>query len=230
MGLFKHKRKDKKADVDDAVVTYHITAALNGKLTVTPTPSSYHAYSITLSRPKSFQDTIDVAVHRSAASTAATPDVVGHCLIQVALGRFLECRLGDGTAVKLRREGHGTKPATYTLETADGAHRGYRWARDEGAIGVPTTASRRLQLVDGEGNVVARFAGASAGVSEFGVLEVYSGRAAEDTDWCGLLVLTAVCVYAREERNRERSEKRSNVVGWIGNWGGLLTMGIPAGG
>lgn len=230
MGLFKHKSKDTTSKVsDDAIVTYHITQSLNGKLKVAPTPSTFHAYSIILSRPKGFRDTIDVAVHRSVDSNATSSDVVGHCLIQVVMGKFLDCQLGDGTEVKLTRNGLGSS-ASYALETKDGRHKGLKWMHDAEALGGRTSPDRRLKLVDSDKNIIARFAGAATGVSEFGMLEVYSENATRDIDWCGLLVLTAVCVYAREERNREKSQKANHVAGFIGNWGGLLTMGVPVGG
>jgi len=227
MGIFKHKKKH--AVSHDPLVTYHITQSLSGKLTVSPVPTAYHTYSIVLSRPKGFRDTIDVAVHRSPTADATTrDDVAGHCLIQVVMGKFLDCRLGDGTEVSLRREGMASR--SYSLDTADGRHSGFRWLHDVEALGGRTTANRRLKLEDADGTVVARFAGAATGVSEFGMLEIYSEGIVHDVDWCGLLVLTAVCVYAREERNREKSARRSNVAGFIGNWGGLFTLGIPVGG
>ncbi|KAH8887520.1 hypothetical protein GQ53DRAFT_826943 [Thozetella sp. PMI_491] len=234
MGLFKRKHK-KSAVFDDPLVTYHITQSLSGKLAVKPDTSSYQGYSITIAKPKAIRDTIDVAVHRTAAPetvhvSSNDPDVVGHCLIQVVMGKFLDCTLGDGTEVKIARSGGIGSQSTYTLETRDGRHKDFRWMHDTTAVGGRTTPDRRLRLEDGEGRVVARFAGAETGISEFGLLEIYSESAARDIDWCGLLVLTGVCVYAREERNREKAKKLNNFAGFIGNWGGLLTMGIPVGG
>jgi hypothetical protein len=66
-------------------------------------------------------------------------------------------------------------------------------------------------------------------VNEFGVLEAFKKQVVRGRDWCGLLVLPAVCVYAREERNRYKGKKSSNVAGYVDNWGRLLTMGIPMG-
>jgi len=60
---------------------------------------------------------------------------------------------------------------------------------------------------EGPGEIVARFAGAETGINEFGVLEIYKEQVARDRDWCGLLVLTAVCVYAREEKSRENGKE-----------------------
>lgn len=236
MGLFKRKPKNDNApSFSDPVVTYNITQSLSGKLTVSPTPSSYQPYSITLTKQKGHRDAIKVAVHRSSSSADSSSQTplssggggdVGHCLIHVVRGRFLDCRLGDGTEVRIKRDGRRSS-ASYGLETVGGGqrhrgHRGYRWAHDDEALG---SADGRLKLEDADGGVVARFGGADAGVSEFGVLEIYDARAAGDQVLCGLLVMTGVCVYAREERSRERRRKVNDAVGNISNWGGLLALG-----
>jgi hypothetical protein len=75
--------------------------------------------------------------------------------------------------------------------------------------------------------VIARFGG-GGGLDEFGVLEVYDRRVAADVNWCGYCVLTAVCVFAREERIRKIRERSRRAVSKAGSWGGLL-MGIPVG-
>jgi hypothetical protein len=226
MAIFKRKSKTPTPSCSsDPLVTYHITQSLSGKLAVTPHPPSFHAFSIILSRPKGFKDTIDVAVHRSINTTSSSsPDVVGHCLIEVVRGKFLKCSLGDGTKITLERNGRGVSTAEYKLCAP--AHKELTWKHDAEALGGRTSSTRKLKLVgEGSDDVIARFAGAEMGVSEFGVLEVYQDRASHDSDWCGLLVLSAVCVYAREERNREKAKKANNIAGFIGNWGGLLTIG-----
>lgn len=232
MHLFKHKRKHSDASAHtEPIVTYHITQSLSGTLAVTPTPSSHHAYSITLTRLKNFRDTIDVAIKRSVSSKEEQPqdpETVGHCRIEVVRGKFLECRLGDGTEVTLESEATiKASKAKYKLSAP--SYEDLKWVHDADGGG-RTTADRKLKLVDADGVVIARFAGSATGLSEFGLLEVYEDRAARDIDWCGLVVLSAVCVYAREERNREKNRKAKNVAGFVGTWGGLLSVGIPVAG
>lgn len=232
MGLFK-KSKPQAPVSNDPVVTYHISQNLSGKLNVTSQPPSYHTYSITLNKPKSFRETIDVAIHRSINSNYQTSsDVVGHCLIQVAAGKFEQCRFDSiGSDVKFEREGsnYNLNKASYVLQVPN--RPSLRWAHDLDSVGGHTSSDRRLKLVEEQSKeVVARFAGASSGISEFGLLEVYNQQLAGDQEFCGLVILTAVCAYAREERSREKRKKANSVAGAVGNWGGLLTMGVPVGG
>lgn len=119
----------------------------------------------------------------------------------------------------------GIEKTTYTL-SGGSLSSPSKWEHDHASL---TDSARRLKLVDASGGVLARFGGGRGGMSEFGVLEVYDESVARDLDWCGLCILTAVCVFAREERAREKKKKADGVVGVISNWGGLLTMGIPVG-
>lgn len=87
--------------------------------------------------------------------------------------------------------------------------------------------------------ILARFAGSSGGVSEFGMLEVYKEENAplhaagggfgndDIVDWCGLVILTAVSIYAREERHREKKDKVKSRFEGVGMVGDLL--GIAGG-
>ncbi|KAF2815895.1 uncharacterized protein BDZ99DRAFT_457840 [Mytilinidion resinicola] len=230
MHFRKHKSQASEPPADP-IVTYHLTQTLSGKLTVTPMPSTYRAYSITLNKPRAARDTIEVVVHRSGKATpASTFDTVGHCLIQAVRGKFLECRLdSDGTDVQLERKGSSFNNTKAWYNISAQGHPNLKWEHDADGGG-RTSPDRRLKLVEeGSDGVVARFAGAETGVSEFGVLEIYKEQMVRDLDWCGLLVLTAVCVYAREERSREKNKKANDVAGLVGNWGGLLTMGVPVG-
>ncbi|KAF2643683.1 hypothetical protein P280DRAFT_477163 [Massarina eburnea CBS 473.64] len=223
-----HRSKSPAPPSIDPLATYTISQNLAGKLTVTsPTPSGY-SYSITLSMKKSWRDTIEVAIHRSAASTfEQQSDVVGHCLIQTASAKFTKCTFDAyGEDVKLEKTSgalSAMEKSCYTLAAPLGT---FKWEHDHDSI---TGAAKRLKLVDEQGTVLARFGGTGQTANEFGVLEVYDGKLAADENWCGLVLLTAVCVFAREERSRERKKKANGVVGVIGNWGGLLTMGIPVG-
>lgn len=139
----------------------------------------------------------------------------------------------------------------YTLDASgvkmdDGeGKRVLRWVHDAGSLyGGTVNAERgfRLESVTEWGakggekeeeSVLARFAGASGGVSAFGMLEVYGGELSSEEggekdgggggDWCVLLVLTAVCVYAREEGHREKRGKvksKFEVVSGFGGGGG----------
>lgn len=119
-----------------------------------------------------------------------------------------------------------------------------RWVHDAGGLhGGTVNAERRFRLESAakgakgggeEGkSVLARFAGASGGVSEFGMLEVYGGGLSSDADgkdvggggdWCGLLVLTAVCVYAREERHREKRGKVESKFEVVSGFGELIGL------
>ncbi|KAF2475271.1 uncharacterized protein BDR25DRAFT_310686 [Lindgomyces ingoldianus] len=213
----------------DPLVTYHISQNLSGKLNVTSESLNSYSYSITLSVKKAWRDTIEVAIHRSIYSTFQQHgDVVGHCLIQTVQGKFLECKFDAyGTDITLDRSGSNTNmnKSTYAL-SVPGLGK-YKWMHDLESI---TGVDRRLKLVDEQsGAVLARFGGSQKGISEFGVLEVYDYKVTGDQDWCGLLILTAVCVFAREERSREKRKKVGSVAGAVGNWGGLLTMGVPMG-
>lgn len=229
MGLFR-KSKSAAHPSRDPLVTYSITQNLAGKLTVTSTTPHAYAYSITLQLKKAWRDTIEVAIHRSLDATCQQHgDVVGHCLIQTASARFTKCRLDAyGQDIRLEKSSGALSSmdkASYALAVP--ALGSFKWMHDHDSI---TGAARRLKLVDeASGSVLARFGGGAKGIGEFGVLEVYDQRVARDQDWCGLCILTAVCVFAREERSRERKKKANGVVGAVGNWGGLLTMGIPVG-
>lgn len=102
-----------------------------------------------------------------------------------------------------------------------------RWVHDAGSLqGATVNAERRFRLEEegGEKGVLARFAGASGGVSEFGMLEVYSDGLSGARDWCGLLVLTAVCVYAREERHREKQGKVKSKFEAVSGFGELVGL------
>lgn len=92
-------------------------------------------------------------------------------------------------------------------------------------------ADRRFRFVqEGSVQILARFAGSSGGVSEFDILEVYPADQADGhqrVDRCGLLVLTAVSVYAREERYREKKGKAKSKLEGVGLFGDLI--GIAAG-
>jgi hypothetical protein len=223
MGLFGRSKKTAPPSSIDPIVTYHISQNLSGKLTVTSATPKAYAYSITLAKKKAWHDTIEVAIHRSVHSTYQQQgDVVGHCLIRTTQGKFVGCRFDAyGQDIKLDRLGRrGTDTTSYDLEVPSLGK--FRWTHDEQSV---TRSSRRLKLVENaSGAILARFGGAESGVSEFGVLEVYDPRVAYDQDWCGLCILTAVCVFAREERYRERRTKMNGVVGNVSNWGGLLTM------
>ncbi|KAF2258938.1 hypothetical protein CC78DRAFT_537439 [Lojkania enalia] len=228
MHLFK-RAKPQPTKSTDPLVTYSVTQNLAGKLTVTSTTPNAHAYSITLAMKKAWRDTIEVAIHRSIDSTYQQQgDVVGHCLIQTTQGKFVGCAFDAyGQDVKLDRNGgsHNMAKANYELKVPSLGK--FKWMHDHNSI---TGSERRLRLEDeSSGATLVRFGGAQKGLSEFGVLEVYDQRVASDQDWCGLCILTAVCVFAREERSRERKKKMNSVVGAVSNWGGLLTMGIPVG-
>lgn len=172
---------------------------------------------------------------------------VGHCLVEVSTGKFLACKLShaDGHRdVTLSHSGHGDG-ATYTLDVPGGWDQGkkggelLRWVHDAGSLhGGMVNAERRFRLEGGkEKSVLARFAGASGGVSEFGMLEVYGGGGRgrgrgegglgnddDGGDWCGLLVLTAVCVYAREERHREKQDKVKSKFEVVSGFGELVGL------
>lgn len=227
MGFFK-KSKPPSPVLPDPLVTYQIQQNLSGKLNVTSwTPNAY-SYSITLSMKKSWRDTIEVAIHRSINSTYQQQnDVVGHCLIQTAQGKFVKCRFDAyGKDIKLDRSGSSMNMAKSNYDLTVPGLGKFKWTHDHESI---TGANRKLKLIDeGTGAVLARFGGGQ-NVNEFGVLEVYDWNVARDQNWCGLAILTAVCVFAREERNRERKKKANGIVSAVGNWGGLLTMGIPVG-
>lgn len=109
-----------------------------------------------------------------------------------------------------------------------------KWVHDEGSLhGAMVNADRRFRLQGADSNsVLARFAGSSGGVSEFGMLEVYPQAAtafgtADKVDWCGLVLLTAVSVYAREERHREKKSKVKSKFEGVSLVGDLL--GITGG-
>lgn len=262
MGLFKTKKgKAQPSASPMPVVTYHLTQSLSGVLTATPTAttlassSSHPTYTIHLHRPKARRDSIEISVRRATAAAAADPVVVGHCLIQVSSGKFLDCHMmggdGDGggdagTEVKIAHSGgggvRGSEGSRYAIsmsrrqQGATSTSTTMRWVHDAGTLhGGRVSADRWLRL-EGEGDggsnsgaVLARFAGSSGGVSEFGVLEVYAADEEEGEekggDWCGLLVLTAVCVYAREERYREKKGKvreKWEVVGGVGDLLGIV--------
>lgn len=130
------------------------------------------------------------------------------------------------------------------MEMDDGV---LRWVHDAGSLhGGTVNAERRFRLESvtkgakggekEEKSVLARFAGASGGVSEFGMLEVYGGglsiseegggggKEGRGGDWCGLLVLTAVCVYAREERHREKRGKVKSKFEVVSGFGELIGL------
>ncbi|KAF2732899.1 hypothetical protein EJ04DRAFT_607085 [Polyplosphaeria fusca] len=227
MGLFSRSKKHAPVSLDPLVV-YHISQNLSGKLTVTAANPNAYAYSITLEKKKAWRDTIEVAIHRSVHSTyQQQSDIVGHCLIQTAQGKFVGCRFDAyGQDIALDRSGsRNMVKSNYDL-VVPGLGK-FQWTHDHESI---THSEKRLKLVESSsGAILARFGGAENGVSEFGVLEVYDPKVAYDQNWCGLAILTAVCVFAREERNRERKKKRDGVTTSVVNWGGLL-MGIPTGG
>jgi hypothetical protein len=232
MGLF-NKHKPKAPVSADPLVSYHIAQNLAGKLNVTATKPNAYSYSITLSMKKAWRDTIEVAIHRSINSSYdQQADVVGHCLIQTVHGKFVKCTFDAyGEDIKLDRSGGSLNMAKANYELAVPGLGRFTWMHDHESL---TGGDKRLKLVedgDESGAVLARFGGAQQGqgVGEFGVLEVYDAKVAGDQDWCGLCILTAVCVYAREERSREKKKKANGVVSAVGNWGGLLTMGIPVG-
>ncbi|KAF2119386.1 hypothetical protein BDV96DRAFT_344564 [Lophiotrema nucula] len=229
MPSFFKKSKAQPSVSPDPLVIYHISQNLSGKLTVTSNTPNAYAYSITLSIRKAWRDTIEVAIHRSIESTYQQhADVVGHCLIQTAQGKFLETRFDAyGQDIKLERSGSRANLAKANYDLVVPGLGKCKWTHDLDSL---TGSDKRLKLVEnGSGAVLARFGGAQNGMSEFGVLEVYDQRVARDQNWCGLCILTAVCVFAREERSRERKKKINGVVGTVSNWGGLLTMGIPVG-
>ncbi|KAF2653606.1 hypothetical protein K491DRAFT_694552 [Lophiostoma macrostomum CBS 122681] len=228
MGLFS-KNKAKVPVANDPLVTYHIAQNLAGKLNVTATASNAYSYSITLSMKKAWRDTIEVAIHRSINSTYQQhADVVGHCLIQTVQGKFLKCTFDAyGEDITLERSGGGLNMAKANYELVVPGLGRFKWTHDHESL---TGGDKRLKLVDEDsGTILARFGGAQQGVGEFGVLEVYDAKVAGDQDWCGLCILTAVCVFAREERSREKKQKANGLVSAVGNWGGLLTMGVPVG-
>lgn len=274
MGLFTKKtsRPGSAPSTTSPLVKYHITQILSSTLTATPatssSPSSSETYTpltITLSRPPTRRDSIEISVQRAENNNNGA--TVGHCLVQVSTGKFLACKLsrdgedgsdggvgGDGHwDVSLLHSGHG-EGAVYTIDvsgvkTTDGKGGGggekkeekrvLRWVHDSGSLhGGMVNAERRFRLesVGGKGkeeedkkSVLARFAGASGGVSEFGMLEVYggglsSGEGDGGDDWCGLLVLTAVCVYAREERHREKRGKVKSKFEVVSGFGELIGL------
>jgi hypothetical protein len=229
MGLFKKSKSEAPVASSEPLVTYHIKQNLSGKLNVTSDSPSAYSYSITLSMKKGWRDTIEVAIHRSINSTYEQKnDIVGHCLIRTDQAKFVKCTFDAyGEDIKLDRSGSSfnMEKSNYDLKVPGLGE--YKWTHDHDSI---TGANKRLKLIDEnvDGRVLARFGGAQMSVSEFGVLEVYDQGVANDQDWCGLCILTAVCVFAREERTRERKKKANGVVGTVSNWGGLLTMGIPA--
>lgn len=228
MGLFK-KSKPPAPVSPDPIVTYTIVQNLAGKLTVTSTFPNAYSYSITLAMKKAWRDTIEVAIHRSINSTyQQQSDVVGHCLIQTASAKFTKCRFdayGEDITLEKGTRTRNMEKATYALQVPQLGN--FKWTHDQDSI---TGAAKRLKLIDeSNGNVLARFGGTGSGANEFGVLEVYDWKMAQDLNWCGLCILTAVCVFAREERTRERRKKANGIVGAVGNWGGLLTMGVPVG-
>lgn len=257
MGLFKTKKETTQPPPPPPtpLVTYHLTQSLSGVLTAAPTtPASSHpTYTIHLARPKARRDSIEISVRRAGEAAAAAADVVvGHCLIQVSSGKFLDCcMMGPGAGAEAEAEAHGTDvKIAHSSGSGSGGSRyaisimaqgaatnAMRWVHDAGTLhGGRVSADRRLRLErdgDGErerdGAVLARFGGSSGGVSEFGVLEVYAEEEEEEKkqggDWCGLLVLTAVCVYAREERYREKKGKvkeKWEVVGGVGDLLGIV--------
>jgi hypothetical protein len=228
MGLFK-KSKSQAPALSDPLVTYHITQNLAGKLNVTSTTPNAYSYSITISMKKAWRDTIEVAIHRSITSDyQQQADVVGHCLIQTAQGKFVKCRFDAyGKDMKLDRTGSSVNMAKSNYDLSVPGLGKFKWTHDHDSL---IGADKRLKLVDEDsGAVLTRFGGGQKSMSEFGVLEVYDAKVAGDQDWCGLCILTAVCVFAREERSRERKKKANGIVSAVGNWGGLLTMGIPVG-
>lgn len=253
MGLFNHKKNDSPSAPSPSstlpIATYHITQSLSGILTVTPTSSNanehHNTYTILLTRPeKTRHDSIDICVRRQNDGTT-----VGHCLVQVTTGKFLNattlCEGGGSEGIQLKHSGHGSE-AKYSLSVPSVERRGgeLMWVHDGGSLhGAVVNADRRFRLEQNGGEhadsskpkVLARFAGSSGGVSEFGMLEVYSSsfgpsggtRRAQGVDWCGLLVLTAVSVYAREERYREKKGKAKGRLEGVGIVGDLL--GIAGG-
>lgn len=248
MGLFKHKKNAIHSTSTTAPpppsavlsrTTFHITQSLSGTLTVTPNNDSHHKYTIVLTRPdKARHDSIDICVRRQDDEST-----VGHCLIQVTTGKFLDCHLGSNTAsddVQLKHTGHGSA-AKYALSVPSLAlpqqqqqqQQGLQWVHDEGTMhGAMVNADRRFRL-ENDNEVLARFAGSSGGVSEFGMLEVYPSSLDDDmqpkVDWCGLLVLTAVSVYAREERHREKKGKTKSKLEGVGLVGDLLGIATGTG-
>ena len=226
MGIFKKKEEGGLPPSSDPIVTYHITQALNGKLTVTPKSPSYNTYHIVLDKPKTFRDSIDISVVHATGTdncTAQHEGVVGHCVTQVSTGKFLDFSVSDNSGLKLSHSGHGSS-SKYSLQTEDGALKDARWVHD--SLPGRTKSEGRLKLENGNG-ILARFAGAGGSVSEFGMLEIYDqGVAARDAgvDWCGLVILTAVCVYLREERHREKQAKVKGGVGVLGGVGDVLGL------
>lgn len=245
MGLFTKKSSSSRPSTSTSttpLVTYHITQSLSSTLTATPTTPSeaYTPLTITLTRPQTRRDSIEISVQRGGSDGAT----VGHCLVQVSTGKFLACKLSheDGHRdVSLSHSGHG-EGAMYTLDVPgvknhDGV---LRWVHDAGGLhGGTVNAERRFRLEsvakgekgDEGQSVLARFAGASGGVSEFGMLEVYGGGLSSEEggedgvgDWCGLLVLTAVCVYAREERHREKRGKVKSKFEVVSGFGELIGL------
>ncbi|KAJ4299386.1 hypothetical protein N0V90_004631 [Kalmusia sp. IMI 367209] len=203
------------------LVTYTINQNLAGKLTVTSSYPNAYAYSITLATKKAWRDTIEVAIHRSINSTyQQQADVVGSCLIQTRTAKFTKVTFDAyGQDIKLEKSSgalKGIEKSTYTLAIPP-LNTTSQWSHDHTSV---TDSARRLKLEDSaSGAVLARFGGGH-NMNEFGMLEVYDPRVAQDMDWCGLCILTAVCVFAREERVREMRKKANGVVGTVANWGG----------
>lgn len=227
MGLFR-KSKVQGPVSHNPFRTYHIEQNLSGRLNVTSKDPNAYSYSITLAMKKGWRDTIEITIHRSANSTHQDQgDIIGYCLVHTRQGKFVKCRFDAyGEDIKLDRAGSNNNLAKSNYHVTVPGLGKFKWTHDQDSV---TGANKQLKLIEENTDaVLARFRGSHQGISEFGVIEVYDLRVANDQAWCGLCLLTAVCVFAREERSRERKGKISGAVEKATFWGGLLTLGIPA--
>lgn len=218
MGIFSSNKTRSSGLFRDPIVVYHITHFLDGRLAVTPSSSAYNTYNILPNRPNTYHESIETSI------VHANGGVVGHCVTQVYTGACPNLSVSNRN-FEFRHSGHGDS-AKYSFRIGHQTLKDVKWVHDPPSHNkIP---GRRLKLEDGNGDVLACFSGAYGGGSEFAMLEIYyQGQAAAEVgvDWFGLVILTAVSVYLREERLREKggkSKSRSSALGNAGNFLGAL--------